>query len=83
MITNNNILNLYGEKLFERAQFTAPFKRQNDLSNEACYLHIIEGGHNQYSGTELIEAGKSEGILMKCGHFIFEPIVDQVRDLQN
>ncbi|MFT5778805.1 MAG: AraC-like DNA-binding protein [Crocinitomicaceae bacterium] len=77
MVANRNILNLYGKKLFERAQFTSPFKRQNDLSNEACYLHILEGGHNQYSGTALVEARKNEGILMKCGNFIFEPIVDQ------
>ena len=75
MLIKHNILNLYGQKLFERAQFTAPFRSQNDLSNEACYLHVLEGGHNQYSGTKLFEANQDRGIFMKCGNFIFEPVV--------
>ena len=75
MLVNHNILNLYGKKLFERAQFTAPFRSQNDLSNEACYLHVDEGAHHQYSGTKLLEANRDRGIFMKCGNFIFEPIV--------
>ena len=75
MLINHNILNLYGKKLFERAQFTAPYRSQNDLSNEACYLHVDEGAHHQYSGTKLLEANQDRGIFMKCGNFIFEPIV--------
>ena len=73
----NNILNLYGKKLFERAQFASPFRAQNDLSNEACYLHVVQGGHHQYSGTKLIEANQDKGIFMKCGNFIFEPVVEK------
>ena len=76
MLINHNILSLYGKKLFERAQFTAPFRSQNDLSNEACYLHVVEGAHHQYSGTKLLEANKDRGIFMKCGNFIFEPVVE-------
>ena len=75
MLVNHNILNLYGKKLFERAQFSAPYRSQNDLSNEACYLHVDEGAHHQYSGTKLLEANRDRGIFMKCGNFIFEPIV--------
>ena len=75
MLINHNILNLYGKKLFERAQFTTPYRSQNDLSNEACYLHVDEGAHHQYSGTKLLEANQNRGIFMKCGNFIFEPIV--------
>ena len=76
MLVNHNILNLYDRKLFERAQFTTPYRSQNDLSNEACYLHVVEGAHHQYSGTRLIEANQDKGIFMKCGNFIFEPIVE-------
>ena len=76
MSVNLNTIYLYGSKLFERAQFTTPFRAQNDLSNEACYLHVIEGGHNQYSGTERMVANPDRGILMKCGNFIFEPKVE-------
>ena len=76
MLVNHNILYLYDKKLFERAQFTAPYRGQNDLSNEACYLHVLEGGHNQYSATKLIVANQDRGIFMKCGNFIFEPVVE-------
>lgn len=74
MIIENKSLYLYGKKIFERAEIRAPFKRHNDLGSEACFLHILEGSHNQYSGTEHIQADKEGGILMKCGQFIFEPI---------
>ena len=47
------------------------------MSNEACYLHVEEGGHHQYSGTKLMEANPDRGIFMKCGNFIFEPIVQE------
>ena len=77
MIVNNNTLYLYGKKLFERAQLTPPYKRSNHLSNEACYLHILEGGHNHYSVTDLVEAEHNCGIFMKCGNFIFEPVADK------
>jgi AraC-like DNA-binding protein len=77
MLINHNTLSLYGEKIFEKAQFRPPFKRPNHLSNEACYLHILEGGHHHYSATELIEAKKDGGIFMKCGNFIFEPVADK------
>ena len=76
MLVNHKILNLYGVKLFERAQFRAPFIVQNDLSNTACYLHVVEGAHQQYSVTKLIEANPDRGIFMKCGNFIFEPVVE-------
>ena len=77
MLVNHNTLYLYGKKLFERAQLTAPYKRPNHLSNEACYLHILEGEHNHYSVTDQVEAKQNEGILMKCGNFIFEPVADK------
>ncbi len=77
MLVDHNTLYLYGKKLFERAQLTPPYKRPNHLSNEACYLHIIEGGHNHYSVTGLVEAKQDGGILMKCGNFIFEPVADK------
>jgi AraC-like DNA-binding protein len=76
MIQKQNTLHLYGEKIFERAQFTALYRRQNDLSNQACYLHVDEGAHNQYSGTKLLVANKDRGIFMKCGNFIFEPVAE-------
>jgi AraC-like DNA-binding protein len=77
MLLNQNTLNLYGEKLFERARVTPPFKRANHLSNEACLLFFSEGGNNHYSQSESLTVTTGDGILMKCGNFFFDLIPDK------
>ena len=77
MLLNQNILHLYGEKLFERARVTPPFKRANHLSNEACLLFFSEGGNNHYSQSEAVTVTTGEGILMKCGNFFFDLVPDK------
>ena len=77
MIVNHNVLYLYGKELFEITQIRPPLKDYNYLGSEACYLHVLEGGHNQYSASQHIQAEPDGGILLKCGNFIFEPIADK------
>jgi AraC-like DNA-binding protein len=77
MLLNQNTLNLYGEKLFERARVIPPFKRANHLSNEACLLFFSEGGNNHYSQSESLKVTTGDGILMKCGNFFFDLIPDE------
>jgi AraC-like DNA-binding protein len=77
MILNHNTLHLYGEKLFERARVTPPFKRANHLSNEACLLFFSEGGNHHYSQSESLTVSTGDGILMKCGNFFFNLIPDE------
>ncbi|MFT5824502.1 MAG: AraC-like DNA-binding protein, partial [Crocinitomix sp.] len=77
MILNQNTLYLYGEKLFERASITPPFKRANHLSNEACLLFFPEGGNTHYSQSESLTVTTGDGILMKCGNFFFDLIPDE------
>ena len=77
MLLNQDTLNLYGEKLFERARVTPPFKRANHLSNEACLLFFSEGGNNHYSQSESLTVTTGDGVLMKCGNFFFDLIPDE------
>ena len=77
MLLNQNTLNLYGEKLFERARVTPPFKRANHLSNEACFLFFSEGGNTHYSQSERLTVATGDGILMKCGNFFFDLVPDK------
>ena len=77
MLLNQNTLNLYGEKLFERASVTPPFKRANHLSNEACFLFFSEGGNTHYSQSERLTVATGDGILMKCGNFFFDLVPDK------
>ncbi len=76
MILNQDTLHLFGEKLFERARITPPFKRANHLSNEACLLFFSEGGNTHYSQSESLTVTTGDGILMKCGNFFFDLIPD-------
>lgn len=69
MLLNQSTLHLYGEKLFERAWITPPFKRATHLSNEACLLFFSKGGNNHYSQSERVMVRTGDGILMKCGIF--------------
>ena len=77
MLLNQNTLNLYGEKLFERARVTPPFKRANHLSNEACFLFFSEGGNTHYSQSERLTVATGDGILMKCGNFFIDLVPDK------
>ncbi len=77
MILNQDTLHLFGEKLFERARITPPFKRANHLSNEACLLFFSEGGNTHYSQSESLTVTTGDGILMKCGNFFFDLIPDE------
>jgi len=77
MLLNQNTINLYGEKLFERARVTPPFKRANHLSNEACFLFFAEGGNTHYSQSESLTVATGDGILMKCGNFFFDLVPDK------
>jgi AraC family transcriptional regulator, exoenzyme S synthesis regulatory protein ExsA len=78
MLLNQNTLLLYGEKLFECARITPPFKRPNHLSNEACFLFFLEGGDNHYSQSERVTVMAGDGILMKCGNFFLDLIPDKL-----
>ena len=77
MLLNQDTLSLFGEKLFERARITPPFKRANHLSNEACLLFFSEGGNTYYSQSESLTVYNGDGILMKCGNFFFDLIPDE------
>lgn len=61
---------LFGKMLFERATIIPPFKKVNMLSNEACFLHIIEGEYTAVSETSLLKVVPKESVLLKCGHYL-------------
>ncbi len=55
---------------------TPPFKKPNPLPEEACFLYVLEGGNNSYSEQEHITIGQDEGVLMKCGNYLYDGIPD-------
>lgn len=76
MLVEHRILNLFDKKVFEKAVIIPPFKNANPLPNEACLLYVLEGGNNSYSEEAHVLIHKEEGVLMKCGNYMYEGIPD-------
>lgn len=77
MLIEHRTINLLGEKVFEKAVITPPFKKLNPLPNEACFLFVLEGHNNSYSEEEHIMIHQDEGVLMKCGNYIYDVMPDK------
>ena len=77
MILNQDTLHLFGEKLFERARITPPFKRANHLSNEACLLYkvkyYLKCGHDKLTFWIYMAELYSTDILLPCPHTHKQP----------
>ena len=72
MILEHRTINLFGKKVFETAVVVPPYKSLNQLDNEACFLYVLEGANDHYSQEGHIHYDKGEGVLMKCGNFMFK-----------
>ena len=76
MIIEHKIIELFGKKVFEKAVVTAPFSTPNPLENEACFLFILEGHNHSYSEQDHIVVKQNEGVLMKCGNYMYQGVAD-------
>ena len=59
------------------AVVTPPFKNPNPLPNEACFLYVLEGENHSYSEEAHLHLQQDEGVLMKCGNYLYEGVGDQ------
>jgi AraC family transcriptional regulator, exoenzyme S synthesis regulatory protein ExsA len=72
LIIEHRTIDLFEKKVFEKAIVTPPFKNPTTLPDEACFLYVLEGGLNSYSDETQISYGENEGVLMKCGNYMYE-----------
>lgn len=77
MIIEHKTLEIFGQKVFEKAVVIPPFKNYNPLQNEACFLFVLEGQNNSYSEQERLLIKQNEGVLMKCGNYIYDGIANK------
>jgi len=77
LILNHHTINLFEKKVFETAVVTPPYKSLNQLDDEACFLYMLAGENDHYSEEEHINYHKDEGVLMKCGNYMFDIIPDK------
>jgi len=71
LILEHRTIDIFEKKVFETAVVTPPYKSWNKLDNEACFLYVLEGNNDHYSEEGHIEYDKGDGVLMKCGNFMF------------
>lgn len=70
MILEYRKIELFGKLLFEKAVIKPPFKKTNPLSEEACFLYIMEGEYNSVSEKEQLRIKAREAVLLKCGNYL-------------
>ncbi len=70
MILDYKNIDLFGKLLFEKVLLKPPFKKQNSMPNEACFLYIIKGEYNSISESEQLRIKNEEAVLMKCGNYL-------------
>jgi len=70
MILEHKTYDLFGKMTFEKIMLTPPFKKANQMPNEACFHYIIEGAGVTVSEIEKLEIPAKESVLMKCGNYI-------------
>lgn len=70
MILEHKKYELFGKILFEKMIIIPPFKKNTMLSDEACFLHMLEGEYMSISENSTIKTSAKESLLMKCGNYL-------------
>lgn len=77
MILEHKTIDFFGKKIFEKVIVSNTLKSHNPLNNEACFLYVIEGINHSYSEEEVLVLNPKDGVLMKCGNYIYEGLPDK------
>lgn len=77
MLLEHRTIDIFEKKVFETAVVTPPYKSLNTLHNEACFLYVLEGSNDHFSEEGRLEYEAGEGVLMKCGNFMFKVSPDE------
>lgn len=70
MIVEYKTIELFGKMLFEKVILIPPFRKKNPMSDEACFLYVMEGEYNSISEKEQLRIQADESVLMKCGNYL-------------
>ncbi|MBL4707594.1 MAG: helix-turn-helix transcriptional regulator [Flavobacteriales bacterium] len=77
MIIEHKTIELFGEKVFEKVVVSEKLKTHNPLPNEGCFFYILDGINHSISETQNVILKKNEGVLMKCGNYLYQGIPDK------
>lgn len=74
MILEHRTIDLYDKGIFEFMRLRPPFRKPNPMPDEACFLHIIQGGYISTSEKTSTVVPARESVLMKCGSYLSEMV---------
>ncbi|MDD8017565.1 MAG: AraC family transcriptional regulator [Bacteroidota bacterium] len=72
MFLEHKQFDLYGKKIFEKIILKPPFRVNNEMPNDACFLYMEEGEYNVNSPAEHVQVHSKEAVLMRCGSYFTE-----------
>jgi len=72
MVIEHKQINFKNKMVFEKAVLKAPFKINNPMPDEACFLYVVEGNYEVKSAISREKLKAHDAILMKCGLYLSE-----------
>ncbi len=70
MIIKHQQYDLLQKPVLERVVLTPPFRADNSMHNEACFLYAVNGNGKVYGATQSEKLNSHEGVVMKCGNYL-------------
>ncbi len=74
MIIEHKTIELFDKKVFEKIVVSDKLKNHNPIPNEGCFFYILDGINNSISEKENVVLKKDDGVLMKCGNYLYQGI---------
>lgn len=77
MITEHEVIELYGCPLFTRITLKAPMKEEIPIPSDACFVYITDGDGRRLTSDGSLRALPGQVILSMCGSMIGEQLAQQ------
>ncbi|MDP1676195.1 MAG: AraC family transcriptional regulator [Bacteroidota bacterium] len=72
MILQHKQFDLYGKKIFEKILLKPPFRVNNQMPDDACFLYMEDGEYDINSSSHHVRIHPKEAVLMRCGSYFTE-----------
>jgi AraC family transcriptional regulator, exoenzyme S synthesis regulatory protein ExsA len=72
MMLDHKQFDLYGKKIFERIGLKTPYRLNNHMPEDACFMYMEEGDYDISSPTDHVRIQAKEAVLLRCGSYFTE-----------
>lgn len=70
MILDYKVLELHGKPVVEKAILKPPFSLPTNMSNDACFVYVLEGVNKIMSPIDTEKINETESVLLRCGNYL-------------